>query len=914
MLRYLSVLFLFSLSVTAQNIRFEGIVQDTLGIPLDMANVMAVNDDTKAMDAYSITAGNGRFQMTLKANSSYTIKVSYIGFQPLNYPLKTERENLQRTLVLKEGGISLEGVEVVQEMPVSIKGDTIVYNADSFKTGGEQKLEDILKKLPGVEVTEDGEIEVEGRRVTQLLVEGKKFFEGDTKLGAKNIPSDAVDKVQVLRNFNEVSQLRGLENNEENIALNIKLKKGKDKFWFGDITVGGGPDERFLLNPKIFYYSPKTSVNVLSNFNNYGDVPFTNRDFFRLTGSARNTIGRSGTNVGISANSLGLSTNQNDRAVEIDNKFGALNITQEFSKKFNVSGFGILSSNKTLTNVASNSGIFRPNSTEVQTQEQRTDISDFRNNLAIFKIGSKFKPNSNFQLDYDAFVRRSNQSEDNAITTLSQVFTNGTTDERFNDIFSFKRQDPIAFNQSLNMFWTQNKKSTWVLEMQHQYQDEDPFYNPSLLEKPFEGIGFQDVAGRYDIRQERFVKTNKLDAKLDYYYSLTPKGSLNLTLGNTNAYQSFNSSIFQILDNGEVFQVPNQDEFNFDNDVRYNFNDAYVGVHYKFVVGKFTINPGFNLHRFNMYNDQLNSRVRDDFTRFLPDMFVRWEIKKSETMIYTYRMRNSFNDINSLVDGYLFNNFNTLNAGNRFIENALDQSHVLRYSKYNLFNFSNIFANLSYNRTTDPVVSRAFFNGIYQISERVNADFSNESVNGSFTYQRTFAKFYRLGGTVSLSWNKNNQLFVNPMDPLNPDSDFIRTIESINQIYRFTFSTQFREWPNLETGYNVIINENPNNTFTTHSPFARIEYVFGKGFTLNGSYTYSNFRSSTGDVNNTFDILSASLNYRKNREAKMEYRISGTNLLNTQFVNRDSFNIIGFSSTQEQILPRYLIASLKYNL
>ncbi|MFN3918625.1 MAG: TonB-dependent receptor, partial [Flavobacteriales bacterium] len=159
----------------------------------------------------------------------------------------------------------------------------------------------------------------------------------------------------------------------------------------------------------------------------------------------------------------------------------------------------------------------------------------------------------------------------------------------------------------------------------------------------------------------------------------------------------------------------------------------------------------------------------------------------------------------------------------------------------------------------------------------------------------------------------NNQLFVNPSDPLNPESDFIRTIESFNQFYRFTFSTQFRKWPNLETGYNVNINENPNNSFTTHSPFARLEYVFGKGFTFNGSYTYNNFRSSTGDVRNTFDLLSASLNYRK-KDAKMEYRVSGTNLLNTQTVNRDSFNIIGFSSTQEQILPRYLILSLKYNI
>ena len=138
--------------------------------------------------------------------------------------LTTTAENISKTVVLDEGGIELDGVEIVREMPVSIKGDTIVYNADSFKTGTERKLEDVLKRLPGVEVNADGEIEVEGKKVTQLLVDGKKFFEGDTKLGSRNIPADAVDKIQVLRNFSDVSQLKGLENNNDDVAINIKLK------------------------------------------------------------------------------------------------------------------------------------------------------------------------------------------------------------------------------------------------------------------------------------------------------------------------------------------------------------------------------------------------------------------------------------------------------------------------------------------------------------------------------------------------------------------------------------------------------------------------------------------------------------------------------------------------------------------
>ncbi|RBA28476.1 TonB-dependent receptor [Flavobacterium tibetense] len=916
MIKKLFVVLLLASSyfATAQNIRLEGIVQDTIGNPLEMANVMVINQETKAMDGYAISNEQGKFQISLKANSTYQIKVSFLGYQPLNIELITGTENIRKVLALKEGGMMLDGVEVVQEMPVTISGDTIIYNADSFKTGTEQKLEDILKKLPGVQVNEDGEIEVEGKRVTQLLVEGKKFFEGDTKIGSKNIPSDAVDKVQVLRNFNEVSQLKGLENNEENIAINIKLKKGKDKFWFGDVLVGGGPDERFVINPKIFYYSPKTTVNVIANFNNIGEVPFSIRDFFRLTGGARNTIARSGTNIGISSNSLGISTTQNNRALEIDSKFGAVNLTNEITKKWNVSGFGVISSNKTITNTNSNFGIFQPNSSELQVIEERTDVSNLRDNLAVFKFGSKYKKNADFQLDYDATVRRSNQTEDNIVNTQSTIFTQSGDIDRTNNIISFKEQDPVAFQQSLNMFWTKDTKNTFVLEVQHLYQDEDPFYNPSLLEDPFPGIGFQSGQSRYDIRQERFVKTNKVDAKADYYYTINNKSILNVTLGNTNSYQTYNSSIFQLLDNGTLYQLPDNGDLIFDNDVQYGFNDAYLGVHYKFTVGKkLTFNPGLNFHQFNIYNDQLNSRVRDDFFRILPDVFAQWQIKKTESLTYNYRMSNFFNDVNTLVEGFTLNNFNSLSAGNRFIDNALQQNHRLNYSKYNLFNYTTIFALLNYTRTTDPVVNRSFFNGISQISERVNGDFSNETVSGTFSYQRSFKKYYKASASTNIAWSKNNQLFVNPSDPANPSSDFSREIENWSQLYRLSFGTQFQKLPNLEAAYNIIINENPNAIFTTHSPSITLDYRIIEGLALTSTYTYNDFRSRDGNVNNTFDLLTASINYRK-KDSKLEYRISGTNLLNTKSINSDSFNVVSFNSSQFFVQPRYLIFSLKYNL
>jgi hypothetical protein len=909
MLKKLLFLFLFtSFLAQSQTIRLEGTVQDTLKKPLEMANVMAINQETKGMDSYGITNDKGRFQLNLKPNAIYKIKVSYIGFQSLETIIETKAENLQKIITLKEGDVNLEGVEVVYEMPVSISGDTIIYNADSFKTGTEKKLEDILKKLPGVEVNADGEIEVEGKKVTQLLVDGKKFFEGDTKLGAKNIPSDAVDKVQVLRNYTEVSQLRGLENNNEDIAINIKLKKGKNKFWFGDISAGVGPDERYIINPKLFYYSPNTSINVISNFNNIGDVPFSLRDYFRLTGGSRNTIGRNGTNFNVSSNDLGISTQRNDRAEEINTKFGAVNFTQQMSKTWNLSGFAVLSADETRTNTQSRNEYYQPNSTEIETEEKRSDISNVTNNLAIFKIGSKYKPSATFQLDYDVSLKRSNQRETNALETIAQ--TEGV--ETFNSINSFKKQDPITLNQSLNMFWTQNEKSTWAFEMQHLYQDEDPLYNPQLTNNPFPFIDdFDTNQSFFNINQSRFVKTSRVDAKVDYYYSLTSKSNLNFTFGNTYSYQSYNSAIFQILDNGTEFNL-NQNIYN--NDVRYSFNNAFLATHYKFITGKFTFNPGLSFHRYTTFNRQLDTKTEDNFSRILPDVFAQYQLKKSESITYTYRMNNVFSDINSFAEGFTFNNFNTLNRGNSLLENALQQTHSLRYFKYNLFNYTTIFGNLNYIKTTDPVVNRAFFNGIYQTSERVNASFENESLNGVVGYQRSFLKYYKGSLGVNLNWSKFNTLRVNPSNPADNSLDFVQTTESFSQTYRASMGTQYKTWPNLEVGYTLVLNDYQGTTFRTQQPFARLDYFFLNGFAFDATYDYFQYTNSLGTVNNTYDFLNTSLSYRKKNEAKMEYRVGVTNLLNTSSLNDDSFNQTSFRTSQYVVQPRYIVCSLKYNL
>ena len=434
-------------SAFSQNIRFEGTVKDTTGVGLEMANIMAVNQQTKAMDAYAITNEAGKFILNLKSNTAYTLKVSYIGFQTFEKSVTTGTTTMNYPVVLKEG-TQLNEVEIVQEMPVSVSGDTIIYNSDSFTNGTERKLEDVLKKLPGVEVNKDGEIEVEGKKVQKVMVEGKDFFDGDTKLATKNIPADALDKIQVLRNYNEVSNLKGLENNEESIALNIKLKEGKKNFWFGDMTAGigvGMDDARYIVNPKLFYYNPKYSLNVIGSVNNIGELPLTAQDYFKFTGGFKNMMRKGGSSFNVVSNDLGIMGLRNNQAANIESTFGAANFSFNPSKAWTLSGFGILLGNKTEieNRTVSNRVDNLPDGTTQTITETREDFTRQKSNQVLFKLSSSYVPSEKKHFDYDALIKVSDQKENTSV--FSSLLS---------DIYTAKKQNPFSINQNLNYYYT----------------------------------------------------------------------------------------------------------------------------------------------------------------------------------------------------------------------------------------------------------------------------------------------------------------------------------------------------------------------------------------------------------------------------------------------------------------------------
>lgn len=893
---------MISLSLQAQ-IKMQGIVKDSIGQPLELANVIAINQSTQALESYSITSADGKYKLGLSKASVYTIQVSYIGMKTISNVMNTEASDIDNDFTLYQEN-ALDEIELTYEMPVTVKGDTIVYNADSFKNGTERKLEDILEKLPGVEVTDDGEIEVEGRIVSKVMVDGKDFFDGDSKIATKNIPSNAVDKVEVLKNYAEVSQLRGVTNNQDNVAINIKLKSGKKRFWFGNVIAGIGDSDNetlYLAQPKLFYYSPEYSINLIADLNNVGEIAFNRRDFNNFTGGFRAPSNSSGTNLNLGDNTLGFLNLQNNRAKDINTKFGAANFSYSPKKTLDLSGFAILTSSRVEIEQNTFRRYTNPNFNipDETTQSQTNQKSD----LGLLKLTAKYIPDSNNQLDYEILGRLT--KEDQLQLFNSSVL--GSTNQ-------IEQATPFSVNQNFNYYYTLDEKNIFALEAQHLIKNEDPFYNAILEDKDnYENtalaLGLDPSQTNYDVVQEKMIFSNQLDAKLDYWHIISPKSDLNFTFGSILSKQEFDSNFYQYLDSGSIFDpTPVINDGYKTNDVSYLFTDIYLGTHYRLRTGKFTISPGLSTHLYKATNTQLNKKYTDDFFRVLPDLNVRLQLKKSEQLILNYRMRTQFTDVTQLARAIVLNNYNTIYSGNQELESALSHNINLAYYSFNLFNYTNVFGNISYTQNVNRIRTTSIFEpgSVVSVRSPFNSQFADESVTASGRIQRTFGK---VRGTLrgNFTYSKFNQ-FINNVRSVN---------ENFSQTYRAGLRTNFTNAPNIDISYRYLIQDNDlgssRTKFYTKTPSIEFDAYILKQFTFRTDYSFNEFSEGNRVINN-FDFWNASLSYRKDEDSKFEYQIKATNLLDTRSQNRTNSGNVSITAIEYFIQPRYITFRLRYEL
>ncbi len=907
----------FFSAASAQSGSITGKLSDSASHkPLAFATVTVFKAKDTTIVTYRLTNPDGEFKVGgLPLDLPLRVIITFSGYQAFRkeFELTAANPSLNFDSVkIATSAHQLDEVVVVSERPpVSIKNDTIEFNATSFKTLPNALVEDLLKKLPGVQVDADGNITVNGKPVNRILVDGKTFFGEDPKMATRNLPANIIDKVQVVDDKEQL--LRNGDDNLNNVGkvVNITLKKGVKKGWFGKVYAGGGTDNRFEGGAIANIFRDTLQVSVLGYANNLNKPGFGFTDLLQTGGldrtnsnlnSRSTSIWSSGAGSGISINGISFGGMQGNGGIATSKGVGinlnhAPNLKQSlFAQYF----YG-------------NVLVDRRNETDTKQYNGDSAIAnhslvsgDNITNAHNMGIGGKFKPDS--------------------LTTLqvSANYTIGLQDElRFSDIQSDHNiLGPLSFGNN-----TQNNLSNTY------------YYRHSLTYTKLSGIKkgrrftiFHnlDINNRFNyyttdsrtsylypvvydslIKQLRKEGVPRTDITAAFNYS-EPLGKLmTLRLGGRYEYSKLKNAI-------ETFN-PNTTNAKFD---VYNpglssifnreSNKFYITTGLDFKIKSLVITPQVRTLFQDVMNDlvSLNSPIRQKTNALLPGLNIVYKQlnfsynKDIALPGYTYLIPVADNTNPYLVSKGNPNlspserhNFST-NYYMNFPKRNLNIGLSGNYSFVNNDVIQSIYVDQKGIQTNTPVNANGSSN--YGINYNINKQYKN---NPKFIYGWNIGAWY--------GYNKSALLY-------NGENSFQETY-NLQQWGGFTLNFNDKiEWNNSgSAGYNFTsYTSKAFSKLTVKSYYLSTELIvrMPKHVIWESNLNYGTNGNNTPGLAKDFVRLNAAINFTMLKDEKGVLRLSVFDLLNSGNSISTSVNRNMISVYQTNILQRYFMATFTYNI
>jgi hypothetical protein len=371
----INAIFIMALSSTlhAQQFNIKGIVKDATTKERMLSTTVyleSVKDST--LITYSITNEDGVFN--LSGNTAYervNFIASFQGYKNYSFLMSLEeRRDIDLGVIDLSSDIeSLNSVLVTaRKAPITVKKDTLEFNAKSFNTKADATLEDVLKELPGVEIDKDGKITVNGKEVSKILVNGKEFFGDDPQIALKNLPKEIIDKIQVTESKTDAQKATGEAGDANASEINITIDEDKNKGWFSRLTAGGGTDERYSTSGIVNYFNNDFKLSVLGSSNNINSPGFSFDEIYDAMGSSAYSISRSSNgSFGINGQNFGGSS-----GITSSDSAG-INLSKDWGEKVGVSMNYFYGGNDTRSASDSRRETFLPDRTFITESSNRGD-------------------------------------------------------------------------------------------------------------------------------------------------------------------------------------------------------------------------------------------------------------------------------------------------------------------------------------------------------------------------------------------------------------------------------------------------------------------------------------------------------------------------------------------------------------
>ncbi|HEX6429290.1 MAG TPA: outer membrane beta-barrel protein [Niastella sp.] len=885
---------LLSTCVQAQRTRYgaiKGTIADSLSRrSLESTSIAVYLATDSSLVNYALSSRKGDFTVTdIPLNTNCTMVITHRGYEIFFKSIKLapdSKELLLDTIWLVKSFNELKAVTVTAlRPPVSVKPDTLEFNVSSFKTMPNAMIEDLLKQLPGVDVDKDGNITINGKKVSKIMVDGREFFGGDPKIAIKNLPKDIIDKLQVVDNKSREARFNKTTDGNEDLAINLTLRKEVQKGWFGRLSAGYGTSDRYEGAAMVNFFNGSKQFSLIGNTNNTNRGSISGSDF--NISSSRSTLDGGGGGLTRAAS-------------------GGLNFSDNIGRQIKLNGSYFYNNSHT------------DNLSKLQRENRLPDTSflyNADNNNVNDYINHRFSLNANYTIDtlteihFNSYVNTNQSDAVNSKQAVSAAL-NGQVINTSENSFTTKGDGKNISTEFFfsHRFLKQGRGLT--LGFNYNYNDQKGI-NDNIGQNDFYKNGASDSIDLVNQRSNTkntgkvlsFTATysepiNKyLNAIIRYNYNRNNNYSDKITNGFnavTGKYDLADTAFTNAFQNTNETHNP---------DVSISFNKTLYRA---------SIGSGIQFLKQDNLSVTTGSLLHQYYVNFTPSANLGYNFSKTGSATIYYNGRNQQPSIQQLQPVPDNSNPLYVQLGNPDLRPSFFHNINLQVRESKGTNYW--FTGLTFNTTQNQIINQTWFDDVgKQLSQPVNVN-GNFGMSGNLQYSKTWKKrevTLRMNLGSNGYYNRNNT-FSNMVSITSKAYSFSQSV-GLN----FTYKQQLSIMPTFNIRYNKTsygTQSIQDAAFNTKTFSLSAFWNQPKWLILENNLQYSYNSQIAPGFNKSVTMWSAAVNCLlfKNQQGMLRLAIYDILKQNAGVYRSITQNYI--EDRQTDVLQQYFLLSFIYNL
>ncbi len=945
---YITLMIIFAVSgiASAQKVSgtVKGILQDSASATLlSDATVSVMSLPDSSLISFTLTRSNGYFEIKNLAAGEYLLLASFTGLQAYkkSFVISAEKATADfATIKMDRAYKNMQEVVITDQSPVHISGDTIGFNANMFKTKPNATVEDLLKKLPGMQVDKDGTVKAQGETVQKVYVDGKEFFNNDPKLATKNLSADMIDEVQVFDDMSEQAKFNKIDDGSRSKALNLKLKKDKKKGIFGKAYAGYGSDQRYDAGLNTNFFKGATQTSVIAKTNNTNNIGFTISDMLGMFNSGGGMMsggmggnsggafggggmgGGSGFSGGMGGMNMirvgggggsslgGFNLGSTGGGITTSSQAG-INYRDTWSKHFDVNGSYFFNHAQTQNQQTSFRQNFATDST-INSTDKTYSLNRNNNHRAnlnmVYTIDSFnsiiYQPNINFQ----------NSGSFSDDTLNSNVLKNGNS-YKTNESRTISNTMGDGYNFSNNLIWRKRFRRpgrTLSVNVSNTWSDNNRDAYSTINSKYYNNSGIKFLDRMQDFVTRSKSNTDNYNAGLSYTEAIARDKIMEFNYNHTDNHTTSDRKTFnRNLGNGAYDVAVDSLTNLFDNSNVYD----RIGTNFRVVKKKYNYQLGFAVQQTTLESNNRSKNtapILQKTTNLFPTASFNYQFQRSRSLRISYRGRTNQPTASQLQDVIDYTNYPYLTKGNPALTQEFAHSVLLSYNFFDIMKFRNVFAFVTYNVTQNKIVNAiqnlpggvqltmpVNMNGVYNVTGNFNIGFPIKQMRGGNFNTTTRVGYSQDASLIDRAKNLTRNL-------------------SLGEDLRLSYNKD-----KLDLGaaasisYNQVkytVQQRNNTAYFTHVYSADATYTLPKNFIFSTDIDWTFNTGRTDGFNQNYAIWNASFARQVFKNKRGELKASVNDILNQ---NKSVYRTVSdnyVQDVQNNVIKRYFMLTFTYNI